>query len=247
MAQKECLSSHGMIYTIVLCCEKGIVLLMGSYLTYQVQKLPSQFNESKYMAAATYNTILMSLIWIGVILGIGSQLSISTRTLIQTVLIILGGMFTEGLLLVPKYLVIFTDQHSLDPDQRRVSQFTPSMMELVTKTSGSSATASTSESVAAILASQAAARIAKLSGELDKMRNDYDSQCAKYKYAEENLRKSKDKIEEMEHEMADRSAELEYLRDINGITTPNTSQISPDTSSPASMPLVSHSTPGSSD
>lgn len=167
------------------------------------------------MVNQTYNTILLALIWIGVVIGLGAQISIASRTMIQAVLITFGSMLTQGLLLLPKFLVIFTDTHSLEPD-RRVSQFTPSMIELVNKQAGGTPGGSAEAGLASLLATQAAAKISKLAAELEKLRGDYDGQCAKYKTAEENLRKQREKIEDMERDMADKNAELDYLRDQSG-------------------------------
>jgi hypothetical protein len=143
------------------------------------------------LAAATYNTILLALIWIGVIMGLGSQLAIASRTMIQAILIIFGGILTQNILLLPKFLAIINDVHKLESGgDRRASHISHSQLEMGLTPSG--------EGQVALLATQAASKLAKLTAEQEKTKSDFDSATAKYRAQEEALRRIKDKIEELE-------------------------------------------------
>lgn len=205
------------------------------------------------------------------IFAIGSQLSVALRTMIQVVLILFGSVLAQTMLLVPKFMIIFSDNLSLDPDRRMMTQFTPgigsggaggglgngaTLVEMATMQAsavaprtvnhestlevGPNGTPSfpggaanhggsqisvqppTAQGMAALMALQASMKIAQLVTDLERLRSDYDSHCARYKVAEENLRKQREKIDDMERDMAEKQQEVEYLRDhLESTPTPN--------------------------
>lgn len=187
------------------------------------------FSHCLKFTVQTYNTILLAIIWIGVVVGLGSQISIASRTIIQVVLIVFGSLLIQTLLLLPKFILILGGTHSLEPD-RRVLQLNPSMMELVNVQQGSMTPRGANDgqnidpnpnSPAALvkLSFHASLKIIQLIADLEKLRSDYDSHCSRYHSAEDTLRKQREKIEDMERELAEKSVELDYWRDQSGASS----------------------------
>lgn len=52
-----CYSSYSASFTHVFTALKGVYLLTGSVLTYQVRQLPSQFNESKFLGSSVRHQV----------------------------------------------------------------------------------------------------------------------------------------------------------------------------------------------
>jgi hypothetical protein len=234
VAQRKCVSDKGMIFTYIFIGTKGLVLLAGALLTYevltpaslsvlshhgfmfmcvfvhstcflllktltcvcQVRKVPSQFNESKFIGAAVYNIFLIGLIWVGVVYGIGSNLSIPSITTVEVILMILACLLTMSILLAPKFQMIIHDEN-FTPDGSRVSVFVAPKSE-----SGESSLLSQKSSISS------SGRRDALKSELDKIVAEFETVGNKLKKSEEDLRKHKERIEEIEQTLADKNAEL---------------------------------------
>lgn len=186
---------YGGYFEIILLAQKGALTVGGSVLIYLVKSLPVKFNESKHLAGTLYNTLLVSIVYISVVLGLGEQLSPSSRTIMSSALTIYGAACAVVLVTGPKLLRIFSDSKAsdefvaLDDDGQ---QSAPSKAKAAAAAPGKVGTVESIET----------RRLA--------LRNEYDAQCRKLKTTEEQLEKQRARIQELRAAMIDTDQELSH-------------------------------------
>ncbi len=185
---------YGSAFEIILLSQKGALTVGGSVLIYFVKSLPVKFNESKHLAGTLYNTLLVSVVYISVVLGLGEQLSPSSRTIMSSALTIYGAACAVVLVVGPKLLRIFSESKAsdefvaLDDDGQRGAP--------------SKAKAAAAPGKAGAVESIETRRLA--------LRNEYDAQCRKLKATEEQLEKQRARIQELRAAMIDTDQELSH-------------------------------------
>ncbi len=186
---------YGEYFEIILLAQKGALTVGGSILIYLVKALPVKFNESKHLAGTLYNTLLVSIVYISVVLGLGEQLSRSSRAIMSSALTIYGAACAVVLVVGPKLLQIFSESKAsdafvaLDDDKRGAP----------------------TKATAAAAAQGKAGAVQSIETQRLALRNEYDVQCRKLKATEDQLEKQSARIQELRAAMIDNDQALSHL------------------------------------
>jgi len=100
-----CSSDYYTAWYILLIVPKGLLLLYGAYLAYNIRHISASFNESRFIGLTILHGIIFSLIIIPLDLGLHDQLN--AHYLIITLLLCLCTFITLTLLFMPKFYTIF--------------------------------------------------------------------------------------------------------------------------------------------
>jgi simple sugar transport system substrate-binding protein len=91
--------SDGVAFVATMIAIFGCLLLLGCVLAFMTRKVPSAFNESKYIALATYNSAIMLIIAIVVLFALDD---LNTTYLIVSIVILLASAVFVALIFAPK-------------------------------------------------------------------------------------------------------------------------------------------------
>jgi len=103
--QRECVSDGDTAFISILIVVKGILLAFGCYVTFQVRQIPSNWNESRYIAVSIYNVVVLSFVY--VIINYAISIPISSFTIAQAVFILVGTTITLCSMFIPKFILIY--------------------------------------------------------------------------------------------------------------------------------------------
>mmetsp|Transcript_22908 Transcript_22908/g.35646 ORF Transcript_22908/g.35646 Transcript_22908/m.35646 type:complete len:286 (+) Transcript_22908:1492-2349(+) len=100
------------VYWAIYVAMIGLLLLVGSVLTFQIRNLPEEFNDSETIGFSIYNALLMLIVGAGI--GWGLNDTISAVVAMQGFAVIVFAWFTLVVLFVPTLYRLATGQ---DPRQ----------------------------------------------------------------------------------------------------------------------------------
>jgi hypothetical protein len=103
----QCKTSGSKLYSGFLIAEKGLLLLYGAFLTYQVSGVPSNYNESKWLGLSLYNIGITSAVMIGSFYGLYDQISPINMAVLISVGTLFGGFSTLVLLFGHIFFALF--------------------------------------------------------------------------------------------------------------------------------------------
>jgi len=102
----ECTSNANDTFFTAVAIYKGFILLFGSILAYATRKVPSLFNESKYIAQCQYVLILFMALGIPLIRLVNGQPDLVFA--ITTIVLSFSSVFISTLFFAPKFWIIYT-------------------------------------------------------------------------------------------------------------------------------------------
>ncbi len=102
----ECTSDANDTVFAAVAIYKGFILLTGSILAYSTRKVPSLFNESKYIAQCQYVLILFMALGIPLIRLVNGQPDLVFA--ISTIVMSFSSVFISILFFAPKFWIIYT-------------------------------------------------------------------------------------------------------------------------------------------
>jgi len=102
----ECTSNANDTVFTAVAIYKGFILLSGSILAYSTRKVPSLFNESKYIAQCQYVLILFMALGIPLIRLVNGQPDLVFA--ITTVVMSFSSLFISILFFAPKFWIVYT-------------------------------------------------------------------------------------------------------------------------------------------
>jgi gamma-aminobutyric acid type B receptor len=109
-----CRSSNDTIYVIVLATYKCILIGVTAILAFMARKLPNVLNESYFITMTVYNVALFT----SIVLPVSAVLhdDVEASMIVRSIGILLCGVASVGLLVIPKMWVIFKGQHGAAED-----------------------------------------------------------------------------------------------------------------------------------
>jgi hypothetical protein len=77
-----CVSQFETGFNAVLAMSKIVLLVIGMYVTYQIRKVPSHFNESKWLAWTLYNVSFFFMLYNAILGLFGNSMDPNGRLLL---------------------------------------------------------------------------------------------------------------------------------------------------------------------
>ena len=101
-----CYSQHWNVWYSLLIVPKGLQVLYGTYLAYNVRHINANFNESRYIGLAILHLVVFAITVIPLDLALQNQLTV--HYLLITLMLCLGVFVTLSLVFLPKmYAIVY--------------------------------------------------------------------------------------------------------------------------------------------
>lgn len=107
---RVCTSELSHVFTPILLSTKALLIAYGAYLTWRVRHIPSNYNESTYLAISIWNVFFLAFVTLSLEWGLGSNLEPPILTLIQSVAIALGSALSMATIFTPHFINIYKER-----------------------------------------------------------------------------------------------------------------------------------------